>query len=85
MVHALEKRREATRAYLLRALSTGVFGHHQGTGDSLWDSLFGTPGVRKLTDDDIQNMPYASSTCGLTAVTQLFVVLAFSKRAAEVR
>ncbi len=28
-------------------------------GNSLWDSLFGTPGVQ-LTDDDIQNMPYAS-------------------------
>ncbi|EBH4670416.1 TPA_asm: YjbF family lipoprotein, partial [Salmonella enterica subsp. enterica serovar Typhimurium] len=31
----------------------------KGLGDSLWDSLFGTPGVQ-LTDDDIQNMPYAS-------------------------
>lgn len=28
-------------------------------GNSLWDSLSGTPGVQ-LTDDDIQNMPYAS-------------------------
>ncbi|SUH18444.1 lipoprotein [Salmonella enterica subsp. enterica] len=25
----------------------------KGLGDSLWDSLFGTPGVQ-LTDDDIQ-------------------------------
>ncbi|MCN7579487.1 YjbF family lipoprotein [Escherichia coli] len=29
-------------------------------GNSLWDSLFGTPGVQ-LTDDDIQNMPYATA------------------------
>lgn len=50
----------------------------KGTGDSLWDSLFGTPGVQ-LTDDDIQNMPYASQYMQLNGGPQLFVVLAFSE------
>lgn len=31
----------------------------KGLGHSLWDSMFGTPGVH-LTDDELQNMPYAS-------------------------
>ena len=44
-------------------------------GNSLWDSLFGTPGVQ-LTDDDIQNMPYASQYMQLNGGPQLFVVLA---------
>ncbi|EOF1455094.1 YjbF family lipoprotein, partial [Salmonella enterica subsp. enterica serovar Kentucky] len=50
----------------------------KGLGDSLWDSLFGTPGVQ-LTDDDIQNMPYASQYMQLNGGPQLFVVLAFSE------
>ena len=41
-------------------------------GNSLWDSLFGTPGVQ-LTDDDIQNMPYASQYMQLNGGPQLFV------------
>lgn len=47
-------------------------------GNSLWDSLFGTPGVQ-LTDDDIQNMPYASQYMQLNGGPQLFVVLAFAE------
>lgn len=47
-------------------------------GNSLWDSLFGTPGVQ-LTDDDIQNMPYASQYMQLNGGPQLFVVLALLK------
>lgn len=31
----------------------------KGLGNSLWESMFGTPGVH-LTDDELQNMPYAS-------------------------
>ena len=31
----------------------------KGLGHSLWNSVFGTPGVQ-LTEDEIQNMPYAS-------------------------
>ncbi len=50
----------------------------KGPGDSLWDSLFGTPGVQ-LTDDDIQNMPYASQYMQLNGGPQLFAVLAFSE------
>ncbi|EHM2231946.1 YjbF family lipoprotein [Salmonella bongori] len=50
----------------------------QGLGNSLWESLFGTPGVQ-LTDDDIQNMPYASQYMQLNGGPQLFVVLAFSE------
>ncbi len=50
----------------------------KGSGDSLWDSLFGTPGVQ-LTDDNIQNMPYASQYMQLNGGPQLFVVLAFSE------
>ena len=46
-------------------------------GNSLWDSLFGPPGVQ-LTDDDIQNMPYASQYMQLNGGPQLFVVLALS-------
>ncbi|HFP2584615.1 TPA: YjbF family lipoprotein [Escherichia coli] len=47
-------------------------------GNSLWDSLFGTPGVQ-LTDDDIQNMPYASQYMQLNGGPQLFVELAFAE------
>ncbi len=44
----------------------------------MWNSLFGTPGVH-LTDDDIQNMPYASQYVQLNNGPQLFVVLAFAE------
>ena len=50
----------------------------KGLGNSLWESLFGTPGVH-LTDDDIQNMPYASQYMQLNNGPQLFVVLAFDE------
>jgi hypothetical protein len=59
---------------LLQACSAST----KGLGQSLWDSLFGTPGVQ-LTDDDIQNMPYASQYMQLNDGPQLFVVLAFSE------
>ncbi|KNC92328.1 YjbF family lipoprotein [Trabulsiella odontotermitis] len=59
---------------LLQACSAST----KGLGQSLWDSLFGTPGVQ-LTDDDIQNMPYASQYMQLNGGPQLFVVLAFSE------
>lgn len=50
----------------------------KGLGHSLWNSVFGTPGVQ-LTDDEIQNMPYASQYVQLNGGPQLFVVLAFSE------
>lgn len=50
----------------------------KGLGHSLWNSVFGTPGVQ-LTDDEIQNMPYASQYVRLNGGPQLFVVLAFSE------
>ena len=50
----------------------------KGLGHSLWDSLFGTPGVQ-LTDDELQNMPYASQYMQLNDGPQLFVVLAFDE------
>lgn len=50
----------------------------KGLGNSLWESLFGTPGVQ-LTDDDIHNMPYASQYMQLNGGPQLFVVLAFAE------
>ena len=50
----------------------------KGLGYSLWNSVFGTPGVQ-LTDDEIQNMPYASQYVRLNGGPQLFVVLAFSE------
>ncbi|MNC00872.1 putative lipoprotein GfcB precursor [compost metagenome] len=50
----------------------------QGLGNTLWNSLFGTPGVH-LTDDDIQSMPYASQYMQLNGGPQLFVVLAFAE------
>lgn len=59
---------------LLQACSSTT----KGLGDSLWNSLFGTPGVH-LTDDDIQNMPYASQYVQLNNGPQLFVVLAFAE------
>ncbi|WP_038158416.1 YjbF family lipoprotein [Trabulsiella guamensis] len=59
---------------LLQACSAST----KGLGQSLWDSLFGTPGVQ-LTDDDIRNMPYASQYMQLNGGPQLFVVLAFSE------
>lgn len=59
---------------LLQACSAST----EGLGKSLWQSLFGTPGVQ-LTADDIQNMPYASQYLQLNNGPQLFVVLAFSE------
>ncbi|WP_260862213.1 YjbF family lipoprotein [Citrobacter sp. Marseille-Q6884] len=50
----------------------------KGLGHSLWESMFGTPGVQ-MTDDDIQNMPYASQYMQLNGGPQLFVVLAFAE------
>ena len=50
----------------------------EGLGHSLWDSVFGTPGVQ-MTDDEIQNMPYASQYMQLNGGPQLFVVLAFAE------
>lgn len=50
----------------------------KGLGNSLWDSIFGTPGVH-LTDDELQNMPYASQYMQLNDGPQLFVVLAFDE------
>lgn len=50
----------------------------KGLGHSLWDSVFGTPGVH-LTDDEIADMPYASQYMQLNGGPQLFVVLAFSE------
>lgn len=50
----------------------------KGLGHSLWDSMFGTPGVH-LTDDELQNMPYASQYMQLNDGPQLFVVLAFDE------
>ncbi|WP_044180964.1 YjbF family lipoprotein [Phytobacter massiliensis] len=50
----------------------------KGLGHSLWESMFGTPGVH-LTDDDIANMPYASQYVQLNGGPQLFVVLAFAE------
>ncbi|MGS9169739.1 YjbF family lipoprotein, partial [Salmonella enterica subsp. enterica serovar Infantis] len=51
---------------------------NKGLGDSLWDSLFVTPGVQ-LTDDDIQNMPYAIQYMHLNGGPQLLVVLDVSE------
>ncbi|MBB1199258.1 YjbF family lipoprotein [Enterobacteriaceae bacterium 89] len=59
---------------LLQACSAST----EGVGKSLWHSIFGTPGVQ-LTDDDIQNMPYASQYMQLNNGPQLFAVLAFSE------
>lgn len=59
---------------LLQACSPST----KGLGQSLWSSMFGTSGVQ-LTDDDIQNMPYASQYMQLNGGPQIFVVLAFSE------
>jgi Protein of unknown function (DUF2886). len=64
-----------TLCLLLQACSAST----QGLGKSLWHSIFGTPGVQ-LTDDDIQNMPYASQYMQLNNGPQLFAVLAFSEK-----
>lgn len=50
----------------------------KGLGNSLWNSMFGTPGV-SLTDEEIQDMPYASQYVRLNGGPQLFVVLAFAE------
>lgn len=49
-----------------------------GLGRSLWSSVAGEDGV-ELTDDDVQNMPYASQYLRLNNGPQLFVVLAFAE------
>ncbi|MBS1207544.1 MAG: hypothetical protein H6R25_4443 [Proteobacteria bacterium] len=59
---------------LLQACS----GQIKGLGNSLWDSVFGVPGVQ-LTDEDILDMPYASQYMQLNNGPQLFVVLAFDE------
>ncbi|MEW5560471.1 YjbF family lipoprotein [Enterobacter asburiae] len=63
-----------TLCLLLQACSAST----QGLGKSLWDSLFGTPGVQ-LTAEDIREMPYASQYMQLNNGPQLFVVLAFAE------
>lgn len=50
----------------------------EGLGHSLWESVFGSPGVQ-MTDDEIHNMPYASQYMQLNGGPQLFVVLAFTE------
>ncbi|WP_202307097.1 YjbF family lipoprotein [Dryocola clanedunensis] len=47
-------------------------------GTSLWHSIVGTDGVQ-LTDDDIQNMRYASQYMSINGGPQLFVVLAYDE------
>lgn len=74
----LEKSREVTCTHSYLPAITGLFSQTKELGNSLWDSLFGTPGVQ-LTDDDIQNMPYASQYMQLNGGPQLFVVLAFAE------
>lgn len=50
----------------------------KGLGSSLWHSIVGTDGVQ-LTDDDIQNMRYASQYMSINNGPQLFVVLAYDE------
>ncbi|WP_455426114.1 YjbF family lipoprotein [Dryocola sp. LX212] len=50
----------------------------KGLGTSLWHSIVGTDGVQ-LTDDDIQNMRYASQYMSINGGPQLFVVLAYDE------
>lgn len=59
---------------MIQACSTTT----KGLGNSLRQSIFGPDGVQ-LTDEDIQNMPYASQYMTLNNGPQLFVVLAFSE------
>ncbi|MGV7091689.1 YjbF family lipoprotein [Siccibacter turicensis] len=59
---------------LLQACSSTT----KGLGSALWNSVLGEDGVQ-LTDDDIQNMPYASQYVRLNNGPQLFVVLAFAE------
>lgn len=59
---------------LLQACSSTT----KGLGTTLWNSVLGEDGVQ-LTDDDIQNMPYASQYVRLNNGPQLFVVLAFAE------
>lgn len=50
----------------------------KGLGTSLWHSIVGADGVQ-LTDDDIQNMRYASQYMSINNGPQLFVVLAYDE------
>lgn len=59
---------------LLQACSAST----QGLGQSLLNSIMGEDGVQ-LTDDEIQNMPYASQYITLNHGPQLFVALAYSE------
>lgn len=59
---------------LLQACSSNI----KGMATSFWRGVTGADGVH-LTDDDIQNMPYASQYMTLNNGPQLFVVLAFSE------
>lgn len=50
----------------------------KGLGSSLWHSIVGADGVQ-LTDDDIQNMRYASQYMSINNGPQLLVVLAYDE------
>ncbi len=50
----------------------------KGLGSSLWHSVVGADGVQ-LTDDDIQNMRYASQYMSINNGPQLFMVLAYDE------
>lgn len=50
----------------------------QGLGSSLWHSIVGSDGVQ-LTNDDIQNMRYASQYMSINNGPQIFVVLAYDE------
>lgn len=50
----------------------------KGLGSSLWRSLAGDEGIQ-LTNDDIQNMRYASQYMSINNGPQIFVVLAYDE------
>ncbi len=59
-------------------LLTACSASTKGLGQSLLNSVTGEDGVQ-LTDDEIQNMPYASQYITLNHGPQLFVALAYSE------
>lgn len=63
---------------LVCLLLAGCSASTLGLGQSLVNSVAGEDGVQ-LTDDEIQNMPYASQYITLNHGPQLFVALAFSE------
>ncbi|MDR2217063.1 MAG: YjbF family lipoprotein [Yokenella regensburgei] len=69
---------QRTYIILLCLLLQACSAHNRGLGKSLWESVFGAPGVQ-LSQDEIHNMPYASQYMRLNNGPQLFVVLAFSE------